>query len=227
MEECEKSFVTRIFWVGKYMKKSLCLLRHPSIPPEFGGKYLGRKEVSLSNEGIQEIGKIDKNIQDKFRKGKVYISPSKQCIETFNTLKFPNDIHPEFRDELKELDFGEWEGSSFLELAEIHLESLKEFADFSPYFRFPKGESLNDFQRRAEIFKDHILSSSDRYIFILSHGGILSLLVCSLLSLPYSFYTKFKISPSTLIYLDIFKDGQAVLTDFIRMSYSRRSEWPG
>ncbi|GBF37271.1 histidine phosphatase superfamily [Leptospira johnsonii] len=188
---------------------------------------MGRKEVSLSKEGIKEIQIIEGKIREKFLKGKVYISPSKQCRETFDALRFPKEIQPEFREELQELDFGEWEGRSFSELAEANLESLKKFADFSPSFQLPKGESLNDFQTRAEVFKDHILSTSDHSVFILSHGGILSLLLCSFLSLPYSFYTKFKIAPSTLIYLDIFKNGQAVLTDMIRTSSLRRSEWPG
>ncbi|MGJ4746977.1 histidine phosphatase family protein [Leptospira sp. SA-E8] len=209
------------------MKKSLCLLRHSSISSEYRGKYLGRKEVSLSEAGIQETERIKDKIHEKFLNGKVFLSSSKQCRETFDTLRFPKETEPEFREELQELDFGDWEGKSFSELAEVDLEALKKFADFSPSFRFPQGESLNEFQTRAEVFKDHILSSSDRYIFVLSHGGILSILLCSFLGLPHSFYTKFKVSPSTLIYLDIFKNGQAVLTDLIRLSSARRSEWPG
>lgn len=227
MEKNQKPTAFGTWDTRKYMKKSLCLLRHPSIPSEYGGKYLGRKEVSLSEEGVQEIEKIKVKVQEKFLNGKVYLSPSIQCKETFHTLGFPKEIHPELRDELQELDFGNWEGRSFSELAEINLEGLKKFANFSSSFRFPNGESLNEFQRRTEIFKEHILSSPDRYIFILSHGGILSSLLCSFLGLPYSFYTKFKISPSTLIYLDIFHNGQAVLTDLIRIPGIRRSEWPG
>ncbi|WP_367898876.1 histidine phosphatase family protein [Leptospira sp. WS58.C1] len=209
------------------MKKSLCLLRHPSLPAEYGGRYLGRKEVSLSEKGVQEAERIKEKIQEKFRKGIVYSSPTKQCKETLETLEFPKEIQAGFREELQELDFGEWEGRSFSELAELNPEDLKKFADFSPAFRFPKGESLNEFQTRAKGFKDHILSSPDRSVFILSHGGILSILLCSFLDLPFSFYTKFRISPSTLVYLDIFRNGQAVLTDLIRVSSTRRSEWPG
>ncbi|WP_244280525.1 histidine phosphatase family protein [Leptospira saintgironsiae] len=209
------------------MKKSLCLLRHPNISPEYSGRYLGRKEVSLSENGIEEIGKIKEKVQDKFLKGKVYSSPSKQCRETFEALGFPNESKHEFKDELQELDFGNWEGRSFSELAELNLEGLKKFADFSLSFRFPNGESLREFQSRVEIFKEYILSSTDSNIFVLSHGGFLSTLLCSLLDLPHSFYTKFKLSPSTLIYLDIHKNGQAILTDLIRNSSIRRSEWPG
>ncbi|PJZ26407.1 fructose-2,6-bisphosphatase [Leptospira hartskeerlii] len=209
------------------MKKSLCLLRHPSIPPEYAGKYLGRKEVSLSEEGIQEVERIREKIFEKFITGKVYLSPAKQCIETFNELCFHNKLDPEIKEELQELDFGDWEGRSFSELAEINSEGLKKFANFSSSFRFPNGESLHEFQKRAESFKEHILSSSDRYIFVLSHGGILSNLLCSFLGLPHSFYTKFRIFPSTLIYLDIFKNDQAVLTDLIQITSVRRSEWPG
>ncbi|MGJ4788293.1 histidine phosphatase family protein [Leptospira koniambonensis] len=224
MEKSQKSILLKIL---KHMKKSLCLLRHPHISSEYGGKYLGRKEVSLSENGLQEVGKIKEKVQEKFLKGKVYISPSKQCRETFAALEFPNEFHPEFKEELQELDFGNWEGRSFSELSELHLEGLKKFSDFSPSFRFPNGESLREFQARAEVFKDHILSSSDTNIFVLSHGGILSILLCSFLNIPVSFYTKFKFSPSTLVYLDIFKNGQAVLTDLIRISSTRRSEWPG
>ncbi len=209
------------------MKKTLCLMRQPSILSEYRGKYLGRKEVALSKEGFQEILKIKKKVPDKFLKGKVYISPTKQCMETFEALEFQSEIKPEVKEELQELDFGDWQGRSFSELTKIDLESLKKFADFHPSFRFPNGESLNEFQKRAEVFKEHILSSSDRHIFILSHGGILSILLCSFLGLPYSFYLKFKISPSTLVYLDIFQNDQVVLTDLIRISSARRSEWPG
>lgn len=188
---------------------------------------MGRKEVSLSAEGLLEIEKVKEKIRQKFLNGKVYLSPTVQCRETFDTLGFPKEVRPEFREELQELDFGNWEGRSFSELAEINLEGLKKFANFSSSFRFPNGESLNEFQKRTELFKEHILSSPDHCIFILSHGGILSSLLCSFLELPHSFYKKFRISPSTLIYLDIFHDGQAVLTDLIRIHGARRSEWPG
>ncbi|MEI1278505.1 histidine phosphatase family protein [Leptospira venezuelensis] len=208
------------------MKKSVCLIRHPHVSSEYGGRYLGRKEVPLSKEKVQEIDKINEKIQEKFLKGKIYLSPAKQCRDFFESLEFQNESQPEIKEELRELDFGDWEGKSFSEIAEINLEGLKKFADFSPSFRFPKGESLHEFQSRAEVFKEYILSSSDPNILILAQGGILSILLCSFLNIPASFYTKFKLSPSTLVYVDIFKNGQAVLTDLIRTSSTRRCEWP-
>lgn len=227
MEKDQEPLSSRLSEFHKHMKKSLCLLRHPHISSEYGGKYLGRKEVSLSENGFQEIERIKEKVEKKFLRGKIYSSPAKQCKEILEALEFPNGSQAEFKEELQELDFGDWEDRSFSELAETNLDGLKKFSDFSPSFRFPKGESLQEFQTRAEIFKDYILSSSDPNILILSHGGILSILLCSFLNIPASFYTKFKFSPSTLVYLDVFKNGQAVLTDLIRISSTRRSEWPG
>ncbi|TGL58427.1 histidine phosphatase family protein [Leptospira sarikeiensis] len=209
------------------MKKSVCLFRSPSIPSEYHGKYIGNKDIPLSEKGISELELVKERIPEKFYKGKIYHAPNSQCKESFNHLGF-SATHPrEVREELREINFGEWDGHSFSQLIETFPEDLKRFAEFSPKFHFPNGESISEFQTRIESFKISIHSSSDRSILIIGPGSSLSLLLCSFLNIPYINYTRFRLSPSSLVFMDLYENGTAVLTELIRNSSSRRCEWPG
>ncbi|TGJ98425.1 histidine phosphatase family protein [Leptospira langatensis] len=209
------------------MKKSLCLLRHASIDRVYQGHYIGQKDVSLSSEGLLEIERVRKELPSQFLGGKIFLSPAKQCLETLASLQIDRDPSLEYKDELKEFDFGDWEGYSFRELGTGHLAELTEWANFAPGFRFPNGESIGEIISRAEKFKDIVLSSKHKNILILSHGGILSLLLCLLLGMPASFYLKFRILPSTIVFLEVYQNGEASMVKIVPSNLQRRCEWPG
>ncbi len=209
------------------MKKSVCLLRHSSIASEFHGRYVGRKNVFLSPEGFSETKILAKQLPRKFHEGKIYLSPSKQVQETFNSLEFPANCDLEIREELQELDFGDWEGKLFSDLFETQPEKFEHWANFIPEFRFPGGESLKQFVSRAEIVRDLIKTSEYKNILILGQGGILSLLLALILEFSPESHRNFRIAPSSYALLDVFQNGDSVLTELVRISQNRRSEWPG
>ncbi len=54
-----------------------------------------------------------------------------------------------FNPDLKEIDFGDWEGLSFQEIAAADPEHVLKWARFKPDFSFPGGESITHFLDRV------------------------------------------------------------------------------
>ncbi|TGJ99762.1 histidine phosphatase family protein [Leptospira semungkisensis] len=202
-------------------------MRHASIDPQYHSRYIGKTDLSISEQGLLEIERVKEVLPSKFLEGKVYLSPSKQCLETYNALGKHEYTNPELKEELKEFDFGDIEGHRLQDLTNENLSQFQEWGNFHPEFHFPNGEKILSFTNRAEKFINLIRSSENKNILIVSHGGILSLLLCIFLRLPSSSYLNFQILPSTIVLLELYQTGQVALTGFIRCNSQRRCEWPG
>ncbi|MEG1152739.1 MAG: phosphoglycerate mutase family protein, partial [Oscillospiraceae bacterium] len=91
----------------------LHFIRHGITSGNKEGRYVGQKDVSLCPEGIEEIQKLLNEFSYPYVE-KIYTSPLSRCIETAHL------IYPEFEncivDEMKELDFGDFEGRSYKDL---------------------------------------------------------------------------------------------------------------
>jgi alpha-ribazole phosphatase len=89
--------------------------------------------------------------------------------------------------ELRELNFGTWEGLSFTELTEqFPEEAAKRKADILNY-QIPKGETILGFSKRINACLNSILAGNhDRDILIVGHKGVNRVILCHLLELDLS-----------------------------------------
>ena len=122
----------------------LSIIRHGRTIANDKGIYIGKTDYPLSETGRSELlDKLDEFIYPKVER--VYSSPLKRCTETAEIL-FP---HKELLlvDDLRELDFGEFEGKSVEELInrEEYKHWLKGGIDNAP----PNGESLSELSLRS------------------------------------------------------------------------------
>ncbi len=133
-------------------------------------RYLGSTDLSLTEDGKQELVSLwtDKDISFS----KLYVSPMRRCIETVATI-FP-DVSYTVLDELKERDFGIFEGKSYDELKDT--EVYKTFIN-SEDREIVGGESREDLFNRIKGCLDIIIadlsSSNIENIAIVTHGGVI------------------------------------------------------
>ena len=118
----------------------ISVLRHGMTEANEKGVYIGSTDLPLSDKGAAELAaRADE--YDYPRVHRVYSSPLRRCTETAEIL-FP-DTELCTVDDLRELNFGEFENKSIDELAKRrdYNDWLKGGKDARP----PKGESLEEY----------------------------------------------------------------------------------
>lgn len=149
------------------------LIRHGRTEANDKGIYIGKTDYSLSESGKKElIEKLDEFEYPGVER--VYSSPAKRCLETADILFEGREtiaVH-----DLRELDFGEFEGMSVEEL--INREDYKEWLKGGFEKSAPGGESIADMVARVYSALDKIvlnmMSEDFESAAIVTHSGIIS-----------------------------------------------------
>lgn len=168
----------------------LSLYRHGQTKANEEGIYIGSTDFPLSDKGAVELsGKMD--LYEYPRVQRVYSSPLRRCTETAEIL-FP-DVPLYLAEDLRELNFGKFEGKSALEL--IGQEDYRTWLKGgSPDIRPPEGESVEELCIRSyralyRILMD-MMEHDLSHCAVITHAGVISnMLAC--FGLP-------KISPKEL-----------------------------
>ncbi len=152
------------------------LIRHGAISPTLKGRYIGVTDVPLSEEGKNELSRLDAQMAYPYAKV-VFSSPLKRCTQTARIL-YP-DIEPLVIDQLSEYHFGEWENRSAEELRgdELFAKWLAGDSSVQP----PRGESNDAFLRRIcvmfESIVDGLIKTGTTDAAIITHGGVMNTLL--------------------------------------------------
>lgn len=156
----------------------LYIIRHGKTEANEKGIYIGRTDYPLSEQGRKEL--VDK--LDEFEYPgveRVYSSPAKRCMETAGII-FEGRETIAMHD-LRELDFGDFEGMSVEEL--INRDDYKAWLKGGMDNPAPNGESVGDMIMRIYSALDRIVRNMMDEDFssaaIVTHSGIVSnLLSC-------------------------------------------------
>ena len=105
----------------------------------------------------------------------------------------------------REIDFGEWEGLTYAQVAEQFKGRLDFFTDPESYSP-PNGESLAHMQQRvmdalAAFAQIDNLPAGD--VVIVSHGGPLRILLCNLLGMPIQRQWQLRLDHGSLSAIDL------------------------
>jgi len=151
----------------------LSLIRHGLTFANENGIYIGKTDLPLSDMGASELcSKLEE--YEYPRVHRVYTSPLVRCTETAEIL-FPNTETCVVED-LRELDFGEFEGKSVHDL--INLPEYKDWIKGGMESRPPCGESIAELCVRTykavhEILMD-MMNDGITHAAVITHSGIIS-----------------------------------------------------
>ena len=189
-------------------KKTFFLLRHGKTG--FPGCYIGSRDVPLSPEGVLQVGTLQTTFQSH-NFDKILISPMLRCRQTCDIV-LP-DTAVTYSDNLREVDFGRWEGLTFEQIAKQDPEIVTEWADGAPGFTFPDGESVASFGKRIKKIATELSQMQGEKILVVSHGGVIRVLLCHFLGIDPHNYLMFQVKKGTYSTVDHFGE-QGVLTGF-------------
>ncbi|HPR24672.1 MAG TPA: histidine phosphatase family protein [Bacillota bacterium] len=156
-------------------ERKLYLIRHGITEGNINKYYYGRTDVSLAPEGITELKEFsEKGIYPMPAPDFVFTSGMQRTEESLSVIY--GDTRHHILEELKELDFGDYEMRSHGELMET-AEYSDWFASGSERTGFPGGEDLIAFERRVMKGYEKMLSAFDEEGMAVCHGGVISVIM--------------------------------------------------
>jgi alpha-ribazole phosphatase len=197
------------------VRKKLLLLRHALHAAAQNHKFYGCTDVGLSEQGHLQAASLISTIE-KHRPERCVCSPLLRCRETIQTLiGMPIEIDPD----LREIDFGSWEGKTFDQIQQSHPAAVNQWAKFDPAFSFPGGERLEDFLIRVQRAAHAIVSCPEKTVLAVTHAGVIRALLCYFLGLHPRQYILFNVDFASLTTLELFDD-KGVLTGLNYQSFN-------
>jgi broad specificity phosphatase PhoE len=114
-------------------------------------------------------------------------------------------------DDLREVDFGQWEGKRFDEIAAGYPDEVKQWGEHFEDFTFPGGESVEAFMERVRRAADRAAQDPAETVLAVTHGGVIRHMICHFLGLEPWRYILFDVQCSTCATVKLF-NGKGILT---------------
>ncbi len=189
------------------MARRLLLLRHARIEARYVGRMIGATDVPLDPAGEVPTRSLTERLT-RWAPQACYCSPLQRCRQTAAAVV--PDLLAQVDADLREVDFGEWETRTFAEAAGEDPTLVDRWAEFSPDFAFPGGESVGDFLGRVRSAADRLTHAEAQTVLAVTHGGVVRTMICHLLGLEPRHYLAFDVRYSALAVIDL-QDGKGVL----------------
>ncbi len=186
------------------MPTTLYLLRHgPTAAP--AASLVGSSDPPLSGRGLERLTGLADRLENM---DQCWCSPMLRTRQTLDRVRQAGSVLPApcFDERLREIDFGRWEGRSFIEIAAADPALVKAWQEYED-FCFPQGETVSAFVSRVGEMLDLFSGSGAERIFVVTHGGVIRTMICLALGLPVRSYLLFDVQPASLAMLDLFDRG--------------------
>jgi len=172
------------------MAATLYLIRHGETEGDGVKRYKGTIDVPISERGIRQMEGSARFVKDTLesigtKMKSVYCSTLQRAIRSAEIVAGPLGLEPIEVPELRERDFGLWEGMSFDEILEEHPDEFKAWAKNPLHFSPVGGESTLEVRDRVMgKVKELLTKHSDDSIAVVAHGGVNRVVLCHFMGVP-------------------------------------------
>lgn len=192
----------------------LILVRHGETKED--GKYNGSRDVALSQQGIWQAEQVGKRLERE-PLSKIYTSDLSRAVETAKTINLEHEVDVQVDPDLREVNFGLWEGLTFSEISAQYPEEFRQWVEEESDFRFPQGESLAELRKRVVRGFTRIKTAhKDKTIVIVAHSGSIKVILCEVLNLDSRHFWQIKIELGSISIVEIAEENPKA---------RRRSAW--
>lgn len=189
----------------------LILIRHGQTDMNKDRLYYGRLDVPINETGKEQAENTRKNLVElEIDYDKIYSSPMKRAYETAEIVNYKN-LEIEKDDELREMDFGIFEGLSYKEIIKKYPEEMEKLKKDWKTYSYVTGENPFMLQKRALKFLEKIDKNKNN--MVVTHWGIICTLLSFLFSSELEGYWKYQVKNGGIVIIE-FADGYPVLCGF-------------
>ena len=170
------------------------LIRHGATAVMEHGLTSRTPGIPLSARGLRQARALAQRLGVLHR---VITSPIQRAVETAGVLNSKANATPEQMDSFTEFDFGDWTGKPFSEL-ECDPE-WKKFNEFRDLVRAPRGESMEDVQKRALGGLRQVLrETAGGAVAIVSHAEVIRAIILAITGTSLRNFWRFQIDPASI-----------------------------
>ncbi len=177
------------------MATTLYLVRHGETEGSGEKRYKGSIDVPLSEKGVEQIKAAAVFIGDAVNRGHahsrgaglsaVYCSPLSRALNSAAIIAESHGLKPIIINNLKERNFGVWEGMTFTEIQGKYPIEFEAWANNPLKYSPVAGESTIEVRDRVISALTGILDNHENEkIGIIAHGGVNRIILCHFLGMP-------------------------------------------
>ena len=182
----------------------LFLIRHGETLANREFRYIGTRDDALSDTGERQAAQLADALAP-LPIAAVYSSPLQRCYVTATALAAPHTLEVQIARELRECDFGAWEGLSRAEVlarGEQDAQILSAW-EHDPTVAPPGGESFAALQQRVRAYVEELAQThAGQTIALVSHVGPIKVLLAAALAAPISVSFRIFLDPATISVVD-------------------------
>lgn len=188
------------------------LVRHGETDWNKEDRCQGCIDIDLNSEGVRQAEFVAQRLVNEEIHA-LYCSNLKRAYRTAQIIAKALNLSITRSEALNEISFGDWEGLTFEEIRNRHDYDYNTWR-LSPHTaNFPGEGSLANVKKRVMKYVDEIISQNEgKNILIVSHGGVIKLIILGLLGIGLEAYNKFYIANTSLSIVHIEKDRRYLRT---------------
>jgi alpha-ribazole phosphatase len=160
----------------------LALVRHAEPEEAAHGRCYGSLDVGLSQAGREHAARLAVELA-ALDYDAVVSSPRTRARETAEPLAAARGLAVTVADDLREIDFGSFEGRTYAEIEQSEPELFRAWMETPTAVRFPGGESYGDLRVRAVQALDAVRAAHESAV-VVTHGGVIRAGLAGWLELP-------------------------------------------
>ena len=159
----------------------LDLLRHGEVTIK--NRFCGSSDVALSAYGKDEMNTaLNKNHANW---STIISSPLMRCLNVAQTYATEHELPLHVDTDIREMDFGAWEGLSSKEIYEQTPKALEQFWQNPMKHPPPQGEAFSTFRSRVlNALTEHSRQHAGGQLLFITHGGVIRIILAHVLNMP-------------------------------------------
>jgi len=188
----------------------LLLIRHGLSRWNVEGRLQGQLDVPLSPEGERQAEAVATRLSG-LALAAVYASPLRRALATAEAIARPHSLPVHLVPELTEIDHGEWQGRTLMEIAASDRDRLALWTRVPGRVRMPGGERLFDVRQRSLLAVAALgARHAGQVVAVVSHEVVIKVVVAEALGLDYDHLPRLQIDNGALTIIE-YDGGQARL----------------
>jgi len=160
----------------------LYLTRHGEVVNH--GVYNGQTDVDITPKAIQQMERLRDRLADKDLRA-AYSSDLIRTRKGAEIIARPHGLTPMAFPEFREVNFGRWQGMSYVQVMEQFPEDIPQWLSNVEHFRIPEGESMIEVRQRSiPKLQELIELHRGGEILLVCHGALNRVILAEALRLP-------------------------------------------
>jgi alpha-ribazole phosphatase len=164
----------------------LYLMRHGAIEATQEKRFIGQIDPPLSPDGREQSERQARQLRGIPFSG-VWCSDLERAYETAAIVCRDRGLAMQSAPELREINLGEWDGMAMSQIRKQFPHLWQVRGEDIGHFRPPGAESFADLEQRVVPFIRNIVSRSTGNTLIVTHTGVIRVLLCHVLEMPLAY----------------------------------------